>query len=313
VKKIIPLLFVMGAMFVSCMDFDAFIKDIEAEQMKASGLDNPHFSAFNEPVKFKKNPSVNSCFEGELADETKINVLNLVNYIRELHGLKPVTYNYADDIYAQKGAFLIAANGSLSHTPPKSWRCWSEDGYKGCSTSNIIGGTNAPFTPCQAVVDWLIDTNVESLGHRRWMLDPFLKTVAYGHAVVYNRFGGTLKVIGNKTQPSSVDFVAYPFREYPALLFNMDWYISFSVVQDKTNSWNNGSVDFSAAAVTVTSESGRKLSVNSLKHDNQGFGVPNLLAWKVRGLQKGIRYTVTVKNVKTKAGPKDYEYWFLIK
>jgi uncharacterized protein YkwD len=313
VKKIIPLAFVAAVMFVSCLDFNAFIKDLEAEQIKAAGPDNPHFSAFNEPVKFKKNPSVNSCFEGELAVETKMNVLNFVNYIRELHGLKPVTYNYEDDKYAQKGAYLIALNGDLSHNPPKSWRCWSEEGYKGCSSSNIIGGTNAPFSPCQAVADWLIDTNVEGLGHRRWILDPFLKTVAYGHAVVYNRSGGTLKVIGDKEQPASTDFVAYPFREYPALLFNMNWYLSLSVIQDRNNTWNNHSVDFSSSPVTVTSEAGKKLSVSSVKHDNQGFGVPNLLAWKVKDLQKGIRYTVNVRNVKTSSGERDYEYWFMLK
>jgi len=316
VKKIILLVFAIGAMLVSCLDFNAFIKELGTEQPKVAGpagsLDL-RFCTLNEPVKFKKQPSADSCFEGELAEETKMDVLNFVNYIRELHGLKPVTYNYEDDKYAQKGAFLIAINGTLSHNPPRSWRCWSEEGYKGCNTSNIIGGTNAPFSPCQAVVYWLTDTNVESLGHRRWILDPFLKTVAYGHAVISNRCGGTLKVVGDKHQTSSTDFVAYPFREYPALLFNKNWYLSFSVVQDRTNSGNNVSVDFSSATVTVTSEGGGKFAVRSLKHDNQGFGVPNLLAWKVKGLQQGVRYTVAVKNVKTKAGPKNYEYWFMIK
>ena len=312
-RKIILLALVVAAMFVSCQEFEALIKDLEAEQKKAAGLDNPHFSAFLEPAKFQKNPAADKCFEGELASETKMNVLNLVNYIRGLHGLKPVEYNLADDKYAQKGAFLIAVNGALEHNPPKNWRCWSEDGYKGCNTSNIIGGTNAPFTPCQAVQIWLIDANVESLGHRRWILDPFLKTIAYGHVAAYNRYGGTLKVIGDASQSASVDFVAYPFHEYPALLIDLNWYLTFSVIQDRQNSWGNSGVDFSAAVVTVTGETGNKLAVTSVKHDNQGFGVPNFLSWKVRGLQKGTRYTVTVRNVKTAAGKKDYEYWFMIK
>jgi uncharacterized protein YkwD len=315
VKKIISLSFVIMLVLVSCLDFEALIKNPGTQQARVAGpaAGDPHFKAYNDPVKFKKNPSASSCFAGELAEESKMNVLDLLNYVRKLHGLGPVTYNYANDIYAQKGAFLIALNGAMSHNPPKTWRCWSKEAFKGCSSSDIIGGTTASFTPCQAVMYWLTDTGVESLGHRRWILSPFLKTVAYGQAVVNGRYGGTLMVIGDKHQNARTDFVAYPFREYPALLFDMNWYLSFSVIQDRTNSWNNQGVDFSAAKITVTAESGNNLSIRSQKHDNQGFGVPNLLAWKVNGLRKGVRYTVTVQNVKTKDGQKDYEYWFMIK
>jgi uncharacterized protein YkwD len=312
-KKIMLLALVTATVFISCQQFDNLIKSLEAEQKKEAGLDDPHFSTFTDPVKFKKTPAQGNCFEGELAAETKTNVLNFLNYIRELHGLQPVVYSAKDDIAAQKGAFIIAVNGGLTHDPPKSWKCWSKEGHSGCSTSNIIGGTNAPFTPCEAVRYWLIDAGTEGLGHRRWLLDPFLKTIAYGHVETSGRYGATLKVIGNEEQAAAVDYVAYPYHEYPALLIDMNWYLSFSVVQDRKNAWNNGSVDFSSAAVTMTAESGNKLKVTAVAHDNQGFGVPNLLVWKVKGLEKGTRYTVNVRNVKTGTGKRDYEYWFMVK
>jgi len=49
-------------------------------------------------------PDIQSCYEGVLKDSEKQRVLAELNFIRNLHGLNPVSYNYEDDIYTAKAA-----------------------------------------------------------------------------------------------------------------------------------------------------------------------------------------------------------------
>jgi uncharacterized protein YkwD len=267
---------------------------------------------FRFPVTYKTNPSKTNCYEGALSAETKENVTELINHIRALHGLNPVAYNDNDDTFAQKGALIIAANKALHHFPPKSWKCWSEDGYKGCNSSNIFGGSGKSYIPLESVLSWLVDDNVKSLGHRRWILSPFLKTIAYGHVEFPDFMGATLFVINKESQETDVEFVAYPYGDYPSQFFNIHWYLSFSAIIDKKNVWNNRDVNYAASSITIVSADGEKPGVTSIGFDNEGYGVPNILQWKVKGLKTGIRYDVTIKNVKIKGGKKDYEYWFVL-
>ena len=74
--------------------------------------DNTDLSMF-----YEKEPDIQNGYEGILKDSEKQKDLNLLNYVRERHRLRPVIYNFSDDLYAAKAALIIAANAKLNHYP----------------------------------------------------------------------------------------------------------------------------------------------------------------------------------------------------
>ncbi|OQW90651.1 MAG: hypothetical protein BWK78_06480, partial [Thiotrichaceae bacterium IS1] len=82
-------------------------------------------------------PDINTCSEGKLKQVEKTAVLSAVNYVRSLHHLDLVEYNSTDDVLTAKSALISAANCELTHEPTAAMRCYSEQGYKGSSTSNL--------------------------------------------------------------------------------------------------------------------------------------------------------------------------------
>ena len=98
----------------------------------------------------------------------------------------------------------------MDHTPSESAKCYSEAGYAGSSTSNLyirypyeMDGEPLYTHATDSVRGWLIDEGVYGLGHRRWMLDPFLQKISYGQVdgipggydAGYMAYGATIKVI----------------------------------------------------------------------------------------------------------------------
>jgi hypothetical protein len=274
-------------------------------------------------------PDVNTCNEGKLKEIEKQKVLTKVNAIRAIHGLKPVTYNYSKDINVQKSALMTAANEMLSHRPPTSWKCYSPEGALGSEKSNLhirwyYGNSYKPTV--DAVLNWMVDMNVDVCGHRRWILDPFLKFIAFGRvdgpSSKNPQFGVTaasIYVIDDDKQNLSDwndDFIAYPFHNYPSeLVYNSEnkyWHFHFTAVFNKSNWWDNSNVNFDDAILTIKDENNNNVSFTNVTPNNEGYGVPNMLRFDLTNLQKEKRYNVTIKNVKYKGQTKDYSYWFKV-
>lgn len=258
-------------------------------------------------------PDIQTCYEGVLKDSEKQKALEELNFIRSLHGLNPVSYDYEDDIYTAKAALIIVTNEEMNHHPDQSYKCWTEEGEFGSSRSNLYmswGWEDKIPKSEDFVIGWIIDEGVESLGHRRWMLFPFLSNTSYGRVDILGFTGAVIKVVNDEINPSNVDFVAYPYEEYPRNLFLKNWYLSFSVIADRYNLWNNEKVDFSDTTIEIHNENGKTLQLNSIYYDKEGYGIPNNLQWKVNEIKYGIKYTVNIINVKVLGINKNYEYWF---
>lgn len=276
---------------------------------------------------YATQPDVSNCKEGDVTQKEKDNILKYVNQIRAVHGLKSVTYNSAYDLKAAKSALLSAANEQLNHTPPQSWSCWSQDGYDGSMHSNLFIKWASPsmtITCEESIVGWMNDEDVESCGHRRWLIDPFLKFIAFGRADASSKNAGmnvsgmSIYVISDEKQNLSDwnnDFVSYPYQNYPADLYYTDgdnhWYLSFTAIFDKVNYWNNKDVDFSSASIEIQTESNQAVQAVDINIDNDGYGVPNCIKWNPASkLVKETKYLVTIKNVKYHGTSKDFSYWF---
>ncbi len=275
---------------------------------------------------YSSKPAIDSCKAGAVSDFARNAALDAVNEVRSLSGLPPVQYIRAGDSETQAAALVMAANGALDHFPPESWDCWSQAALDGASTSNLHMGWSTAESdishPAQAVVAFLIDSGVETLGHRRWILDPFLPGISFGSVNGKTSNDPTfpyveaaaLQVIHDQSADISntdISYVAYPHNDYPTEYFDKNWYLSFSALPDRTSAWANNNVDFNSASIKVTGPSGQ-LGVTSVSHSNEGFGVPNHLQWKVTGLQNGAKYTVEISNVKVGGTSNNYSYWFRI-
>lgn len=274
-------------------------------------------------------PNVANCNEGKLKDSEKQKVLSIYNQIRIIHGLKPLQYNSNYDIDVAKSALINVANSLLDHFPKTSYECYSQEGYNGSSTSNLYiasnFGPNSISESRKGIESWIIDKNVDDLGHRRNMLNPFLKYASFGRVDGYSKknpdyylTGMTLKVHEfpdfHNLSDWNQDYVAYPYHEYPSSFFDESWYLSFSVVADKSNIWNNSQalIDLSQATVTITDPNNNKLTISNLKYDYASYGIPNCLYWKASGIVKEVTYNVTISNVKVQGNSKTYTYWFKI-
>lgn len=268
-------------------------------------------------------PDVASCRAGTLKASVKADFLAKLNAIRALHQLPAVTYSDFEDAQEAESSLMMAVNRQLSHTPPTSWTCYTAAGGAAAGASNLIGGwgTGLGFnTEDDYLGSWLTEIGSASIGHRRWILDPFLGKTSYGRVTVVMPDGSRASAASMRVfnfaaggpVPSNVPaFVAYPFGDYPARYFNTAAYLSFSASPGKTSAFGaNANVGFGGATITVTGPAGA-LAVSNVSSDNDGYGLANNVQWKVAGLQAGVTYTVRITGV-TGSTQSDYSYTFRI-
>jgi uncharacterized protein YkwD len=271
-------------------------------------------------------PNPAACQAGTLKASVRQEMLGWVNAARALHGLPPVVHSDVANQATAEASLMMAVNRTLSHTPPTSWTCYTNSGGAVAGSSNLIGGwgNGLPWSSEDALLaGWLTERNSATIGHRRWLLDPFLGQITYGRVAYQNANGdradsATMKMFDFATSvpapaPSSVPaFVAYPYGNYPARYFGTASILSFTVIANPAGRFasGNANVRFDNATVTV-SAAGANLPVTDVAFDNVGYGVPNSLQWRVAGLQAGTSYTVRISGV-TGAPQSVYEYSFRI-
>lgn len=301
-------------------DYDVTVMDVigsDSVLVDSSGWQDVVFTGL-----YSEEPDVGNCIAGMVSDFEKQRVLGRVNYIRSLHGLPPVSYASNGDTQTAECSLVIAANRELSHTPPSNWSCWSQDAYDGCNSSNIYvqwGRTRNQFDSLSVVDAFMTDEGVATLGHRRWLIDPWLGEISFGrvdgNTWGSNTTGSAIQVIGGAQQDisgSDIEFVAYPFENYPSELFNDDVMMSLTVIADRGKKFAdaNKNVDFSAATIEVAGSQGTLLTIKNKASDNDGYGVPNNLRWQVDNIDIDDYYTVWVKNVKVSGKSTEYNWSF---
>ncbi|MFA4928551.1 MAG: CAP domain-containing protein [Patulibacter sp.] len=189
-----------------------------------------------------------------------------LNLLRSWAGLGPVTWDPALNERALAAAMLMGANGQLSHGPPPSWRCWSQQASDGASTSNLYLGLSG----AAAIVGYLDDAGIPSLGHRRWVLDAGAVTMGTGSTGTTN----ALTVIGNQQQTiAPLTTAAWP----PAGWLPSEWVPGRWSVQLNGDP-NQPPIDTTGATVSMTID-GQPVSVSDVADLGGGFGAGHTLAW----------------------------------
>ncbi|NOY22187.1 MAG: CAP domain-containing protein [Acidobacteria bacterium] len=288
-------------------------------------------------------PDISECIPGKLTDKEIQTAFKVVNRIRALHRLSPVTYKNSIDEASAKAALIVAANRSMTHHPSRESLCFSDEGAEASSHSNLFISTYSIWDPTLSgrrvpdivtqmkkyliptsdiVAGWLIDHNVPSLGHRRWLLNPFLTEISFGRVDTIRHSGSRWDVItggalvyravkGMPSLPANF-FVACPFNDYPASFFDKNEFLSFSAIPISANIFGNELVQLDAARITITDQYGKSMPVRDIHWDNNAYGVPNALIWKTPGLKLNKRYHVTISNVRFGNSAHTYRYWFRV-
>ena len=242
--------------------------------------------------KWTGNPA--TCEVGELSDDAKDNALKLVNLYRFLAHMPAVVRDSKLDAKAQKCALIMRANNKISHTPPKSWKCWNAEGAEAAKKSNLSTGPGV-----RAVDRYMVDNgahNAASLGHRRWILSRSLDKIGVGSTATKS---SCLWVIGGKGNAARKWVAWPPDGEVPLAAFGQG---GGSI--DQTGwSLQSDSVNFSKATIEVTVDGNKQPIQQRLLKG--GYGSKYAIAWNPQGwkAQAGSTY-----HVKVKGSTADFEY-----
>jgi hypothetical protein len=209
--------------------------------------------------------SVEGCRRGTESSASIGATATAVNGLRDFAGLDPVTFDPVKNDKALAAALMMEAAGRLDHAPDASFPCYTAEGREGAGSSNLFLGA----ARADAMVGYADDGGVDSLGHRRWLLDPAATTFGTGSTARAN----ALWVFPDGAAPASgPPVVAWP----PA-----GW-IPWDLVP---GTWSAGmnvpGVDVAAAQVSV-SAGGQPRAVSNVRSLDSGFGSADpTLAWEV--------------------------------
>lgn len=228
-------------------------------------------------------PGAARCDPGTLSAQTRSAAVQALNLFRWLAGLGPVGEDNARHEASQACAVLLERNGMLSHTPPRSWECWSEQGYEGTSRGNLIGGRGVSANAWNSIERWIDDRNdlTRTLGHRRWMLYPTLGDVGYGQASAF----ACLYVLGGFRGTRGRPWVAWPNAgPVPAEVIPPSW--TFSA---QSLGWRDG-----VSTVRVTRD-GVPMAVTAARRaPNYG---DDTVSWDLPTVTPGSVYTIEINGI----------------
>ena len=157
---------------------------------------------------------------GSLSEQTLQEALNCLNLCRFAAGV-PADIQLCDryNEAAQAGQLVDLLNGSLVHHPQQPEGLPQEiyaQAYQGNSSSDLwCGCHDLP----ESVAVYLLDpgkANLETLGHRRWLLNPAMRYTGFGYVEGYT---GCYVTERGREAPFTGDFIAWPPQNMPYELY----------------------------------------------------------------------------------------------
>jgi uncharacterized protein YkwD len=270
---------------------------------------NTYYLAATPPINWTGNRA--TCNAGTTAENFKDAVFRRVNYYRAMAGV-PAGVVLSDTYSAkdQQAALMMSVNGTLNHTPPSSWSCYTADGAEAAGKSNLAMSTynNGP----ELINLYLKDPGDanSAAGHRRWVLYPQTQNMGTGDLPpsggwAVNALWIMDANIWGPRPPTREEYVAWPPPGYvPYQVVYPRWSFAFA------------GANFSGAAVTMKLKS-NGVAIPAVKETlAPNFG-ENALVWRANGLSSDAvwpkpaadtAYEVTVTNVVISGSPRNFTY-----
>lgn len=250
-----------------------------------------HYSTMN------WNGSTTSCTPGTLDAEALAAFMRRINYFRRAAGLTTmVTNDPSLNPGCQQAALMMLANNALDHTPPTTWKCYTQAGANAAGKSNLHKGV----VGTAAIDGYILDFGASNIaaGHRRWILYSRANAMGVGATAYTN----ALDVISNRknTLPEGTpELVAWPPAGYlPVTLTPGRWSASFPYGTPY------------GAQVKVTNAEGQQMPITV--HPVQSSYGDITIVWDMQGLSlkagQDHTFTVTITGAKKGTETKDYTY-----
>jgi uncharacterized protein YkwD len=232
-----------------------------------------------------------SCEAGDIAADARQRALAQINLYRWLAELPEIETSAERDGKAQACALMMHANGTLSHTPPPEWACFTAEGSEAAGSSNIASA------PAVAAIDLYMNDfgNPDTLGHRRWILSNSIGPTGIGSTDTFSCMW-TLGGNGN----AAAAWIAYPPPgPFPAAALS----IGFASLDETGWSIQSDTIDLSAAEVEITR--GDEVLPVDITVLASGYGSTFAISMIPSGWQAGVGdYHVRVTGV---AQPIEYD------
>jgi hypothetical protein len=216
-----------------------------------------------------------------------------------------LAYNARQAELAQAAAGICARLDKLTHAPERPPGMSDEDyqlGRDGAGQSNLFMGRTEPASCVDGWMDDSDPTNIDRVGHRRWILNPAMGTTAFGtegkYAAMY-AFDGSLKSV------PEWDLVTYPTRgAMPVQFFGgrHAWSISLNMKKYVLPPQDGLAVTIQPLGAKAAPQ-GEPLTLDYFHLDTGGFGSGPAVIFRPKdfALQPGS-YAVTLTGVKDKSG-----------
>lgn len=191
------------------------------------------------PVVYKEKPSITAPYKaGSLTDETLNSAIKMLNQVRYIAG---ISYNVSLDNEAiaktQAASLVNCVNDKLSHSPEKPSDMDDslyQLGAKGAGSSNIGFGYHSINS---SIVNGYMEdgdsSNIDRVGHRRWILNPKMSTTGFGYCEGYT----ALYAFDKNNKSASEYGVTWPAQTMPTDYFGVvyPWSISMGYEVNKDN------------------------------------------------------------------------------
>ena len=221
-----------------------------------------------------------------------------------------------DDSYidlCQHGAEVLAMINELTHTPRKPEGV-SEEFYakakKGCGSSNIFTGNNI-VQSVDAYMDDSDKSNIDRLGHRRWVLNPAMQNTGFGAGA--SRYSAMYSFDSKRKEVPDYKFVAFPPRGFfPLSQFraSLAWHVSLNPKHYDVKASDAKMAIYSVDGNLTRAKEPLELNYEHVNLD--GFGVANAIIARPKSLllKAGVMYEVVITGVKAREDdPKEISYF----
>ncbi|TYQ18396.1 UNVERIFIED_CONTAM: dockerin type I repeat protein [Acetivibrio alkalicellulosi] len=233
VKRIIVILIVVAFFNTVCLNAaESMLEDRTIEDIVENYQKNTFPLSRITSVDYEIEPSAQAPHvAGKVKSEHLEEALNCVNFTRYLVGLPDdIVLNDNYNNYAQHGAVILVALGNILTHHPEKPDDMCEDFYKiayrGTSSSNLSIGYSNIRRSVMACMDDSDDRNIQNLGHRRWLLNPDMQQIGFGH---YRSRSSTYVFDRSRRPQFRYDYISWPARNYMPIEYfgrNMAWSVT---------------------------------------------------------------------------------------
>ena len=260
-----------------------------------------HPSDFYSIAKLEEKPIGRAPYSlGRLDKKTMQSALNTINQIRYIAGLY---------IKLAQGASVVSAvNGQLTHTPSKPYGMSDvlyRIGAEGAAHSNLaMGYTNIDSGIVLGYMNDGDSTNIDRIGHRRWILNPSMKSIGFGF---YNNFSATYAhdgAFGNSPEYG----VIWPAMNMPTEYINSDFPWSISLGYEVNPS--DVKVELTRYRDNKTWQFSNTHSDGYFNVNNANYGLSGCIIFRPDGIKRyanGERFGVKITGL---SEPISYEVSF---